>query len=293
MLLRQGVTLGVKEKMPRVPAVFEKRTKWRPYEAVDVPMDMDNYKTARDHAQEIEAQFEVERDLGAMIEVEEAVAREEYGDDLKVAALGALEKTDKSFRVVHDGTHKVAVNVRIRMRDQTKSPAAGELKKALRCLPAASFSLTGDVKRAHRLTKIKKAEWGLQACKTGVKPGMLWLNKCGTFGIASAAYHWARLIAGLCRCIMYMVQRSDFFQLLYADDFEWLAQGDFGLPTVALAIFFLVLMGTPFSWNKFRAAWKSSGLVSSFPSGTDPWALAKAGPIGSYVGQTGMLQTER
>ena len=40
-------------------------------------------------------------------------AQAEYGEELVVAALAALEKGDESFRVLHDGSNKVKVNQRI------------------------------------------------------------------------------------------------------------------------------------------------------------------------------------
>ena len=60
-----------------------------------------------------------------MVEIEEGEARGIYGDKLRVAALVALEKSDHTFRVVHEATHNVGVNAQI------KVPGPWEIKMAL------------------------------------------------------------------------------------------------------------------------------------------------------------------
>ena len=52
----------------------------------------------------------------------------------------------------------------------------------------------GDVTKAHRGIKVRKEDWGYQACR--LRPGTVWLNKVGTYGMGSAAYYWARFSAG-------------------------------------------------------------------------------------------------
>ena len=50
-----------------------------------------------------------------MVEVDLPEALQRFGKKLAVASLGAIEKKDGSYRVVHDGTHGVAVNSAIRV----------------------------------------------------------------------------------------------------------------------------------------------------------------------------------
>ena len=57
------------------------------------------------------------------------------------------------------------------------------------------FGLKGDIKKAHRRVKIRKCDWGRQACK--LREETVWLNVVGTFGVGSASYWWARLF-GCC-----------------------------------------------------------------------------------------------
>ena len=116
--------------------------------------------SAKDHADIVQTQFQEEAKLGAMVELPLSEARERFGDRLVLACLGAIEKKDGACRVTHDGTHGVGVNSAIRMRDQVRSPTAGDVRTAMRVLQRAHFGLTGDVSRAHRLVKVAAEDWG-------------------------------------------------------------------------------------------------------------------------------------
>ena len=190
----KGVRLGVGVELPRVPAVFAAKTSWRKYEEeLDSPGVRENYLSAKTHAH---AQFEKEAELGAMREMTLETAEKQLGG-VKLASLGAIEKKDGSFRVIHDAAHGVGANSQIKVRDQIRSTNAGDLRRALQVLPTACFALTGDVARAHRLIKVAECDWKHQGCKTGVKGSdVIWVNCVGTFGVSSAAYHWCRLMAG-------------------------------------------------------------------------------------------------
>ena len=45
---------------------------------------------------------------------------------MKVAALAAIEKSQDSFRAIHDGTRGVRVNPRTKARGKLRSPSAAE-----------------------------------------------------------------------------------------------------------------------------------------------------------------------
>ena len=86
-------------------------------------------------------------------EVGEAEARRMHGERLRIASLGSIKKGDGSFRVLHDGTHKVHLNPEIRARDQVDLPGIKEEKIIMRDLAArgcSGFSLVADVDKAHR-----------------------------------------------------------------------------------------------------------------------------------------------
>ena len=66
----------------------------------------------------VQCQFEEEEKLGAMLQLDLAEAHARFGEQIAVASLGAIEKKNGTFRVVHDGTHGVGINPGIKMRDQ-------------------------------------------------------------------------------------------------------------------------------------------------------------------------------
>ena len=199
-----------------------------------------------------------------MVEVEEGEARSKYGDRLRIAALAALEKTDHTFRVVHDATHNVGVNSQIKVEDQLRYPGPSEIKMAMQALDPPTFVLAADIARAHRLVLVREEDWGYQACRTrvgdgGEPSGRIWLNTVGTFGVTSASYHFTRLFAAVVRCAQSLLARRDSCQLTYVDDLLFMAKGIGGLAAIWVALLFLMVVGTPFSWHKFqggaRAEW--------------------------------------
>ena len=84
--------------------------------------------------------------------------RERFGENTAIAALAVIvedEEKDKK-RLIHDATHGVRVNHRIKCRDKLRAPGAREKKQLL--LEAMDrkerpFSIVGDIKKAHRRFK--------------------------------------------------------------------------------------------------------------------------------------------
>ena len=93
---------------------------------------------------------------------------------------------------------------------------------------------------------------GFQACR--LVKGRVWLNKVGTYGIASAGYWWGRLAgAVLVRLLYYLVgDRWAPEFLLFADD--WFAQAGAKneLEDIGCLVFLLTALGVPLKWSKFR-----------------------------------------
>ena len=48
--------------------------------------------------------------------------------------------------------------------------------------------------KAHRRVKVHPKDWGAMACKISSASQTVWLNKTGTFGVASAAFWWSHLM---------------------------------------------------------------------------------------------------
>ena len=234
---------------------FEEKARHRKYgeDAEWQRVERSNYISAAEHAAEVQAQFQEEEKLGAMIQLPMQEASKRYGERLRFASLGAIEKKDGTYRVTHDATHGVGVNSAIQLKDQVRYPTAGDLRTAIMILPRAFFGLTGDVKRAHRLVKLAEEDWGYTACRTGAQSkDMLWLNTVGTFGVSSIAFHWCRLMGGMGRAAYYLIACLEVLRMVYSDDLFWVTQDTAnGVDYIVLQVFFYVILGVPFSWKKF------------------------------------------
>ena len=151
--------------MPRVPAVFERKTKWRKLDDTPFDCDKENYKSAEVVAELLESQFEADAEEGMMFRELEAAVRLQYpGDSLRIAVLGTIEKGENSFRVVHDGTHGVHVNNEVPPRDQIRIPGPGDNRAIMQLCsvrPGAHFVLEANVSKAHRRFVNRKEDWGL------------------------------------------------------------------------------------------------------------------------------------
>ena len=71
-------------------------------------------------------------------------------------------------RMIHDASHGVRVNNRIRCRDKIRAPGAREKKQLLREMMEArevAFSVVGDIAKAHRRFKHREEEHGYLGCQ--------------------------------------------------------------------------------------------------------------------------------
>ena len=161
----EGLPLGILEGLPRTPHVFEEQTSWR--------LDKDswepalawvpNYASIEDHKDFVRAKFEedVQEDLMEKMTLGEFKAR--FGENRAIASLAVIvedEEKDKK-RIIHDATHGVRVNHRIRCRDKIRAPGAREKKQILLELQAnkeIAYSVVGDISKAHRRYKHQASE---------------------------------------------------------------------------------------------------------------------------------------
>ena len=253
--IKKGVNLGVDAELPRADQVFEEKVRWK-LDAVDGPgaHEQANYGTFHAHQKEVRELFMKEKALGWMTEMTDKEAKEEFGDRLFIAGLAVVQEPGK-IRVVHDGSNGVHVNHRIRLRDQVRSPGAGELRTILK--KAASdntkmFVIAGDISKAHRRIKVRREDWGFQACR--LEEGKVWLNCVGTYGMTPAGYYWARAAAGgLVRIAHYLLGPGAIHELLiYVDDFISFAESQKEVEATAFLVFLWRVLGFPFRWNKFK-----------------------------------------
>jgi len=256
-----GVPVGAGVRLPRTPAIFERKTSWTlPWlEEEDAPRWVDNYSSARDRPEVLRKGFLEEEAEGMMVRTTLREAQQKYGPRLAVAALGALEKEAGSgkFRIIFDGTHGVHVNHQIRVRDRVRFPTVRDLAAVLSELHeegGTHFGLTVDVAKAHRRVPVREEDWGVQACQIEADrspDAEVWLNTVGTFGVASAAYWWGRLGAAILRGLHYALgRRHPLWALLYADDGLLVAPGADFARTLLLSLLFLQVLGVPFAWKK-------------------------------------------
>ena len=168
----RGVWIGEPgRKLPRTPAVFERKTKWalKPLDGSEGTEWRPNYTSAADHLQQVKTQFEKEVGKGFMevMTLDQAIAR--FGERLTIAAIGAIEKKGSDdVRVIYDGSHGVLTNYGIRVRDLVRNPTASDLKAWLGEQAREGgphFCLVYDVSDAHRQVPVDERDWGLQACQ--------------------------------------------------------------------------------------------------------------------------------
>ena len=228
---KTGFPLGVLNELPRTPEVFEEQLRWNLESDGwgEAALQKSNYASAEEHEKYLVEHLEQEVSEGLMVKMEEDAFVEKFGDNRAVAALAVLvedEITGKK-RVIHDGTHGVRVNHRIKCRDKVRMPGPREKRALLEEYEAehhAVLSLVGDFAKAHRRFKYAEEEQGFLGCKSSTQSSTVYVNQVGTFGVASTPYWWARLSAALMRLVHWVL--GDAFpndMLLYADDLEVLA----------------------------------------------------------------------
>ena len=163
----QGVRVGVGARLPRLPALYRRKKKWRlasqsdPHDHLDDKAGAEgawrsNYASIDELADKVDEVMEDQAMRGQVIRLSESEARSQF-PNLVVASPGAQRKEKAggvvTARVLFDGTHGISVNSQIRVRDQERSPIAADIKRILRKKSRAglrTFALTADVAEAHR-----------------------------------------------------------------------------------------------------------------------------------------------
>ncbi len=264
-----GIRLGVGRRMPRTPAVYARKRRWRIPEQADPEgwtgqsfsgIWRDNYRSAKEQRAEVRRQLEehVSQGLAFKLPPAEAIAR--Y-PNLQVASLGAVVKEGdsgeiKSVRLVLDGTHGVDLNTRIRQRDQDRCPTASDARRYQR--EQAKYGrvrgLAVDVQGAHRLPAVHPDDWRLQACRADAGDDAdIYFYKYGVFGVSSIAYFWSRIGGAAVRACHYLADSSaELWLLLMADDLKAEATGHHHHRQLLAVLLFLRVINVPLSWGKVK-----------------------------------------
>ena len=259
-----GVHIGHQQPLGPTPQVFRPRSKEPAYDESDWDLSMENYFRGSEAEAEkiLEGHFKEEELEGRMQPISEGEARRLYpGKSLRIAAQGILEKPDGGHRIIHDGTHGVKLNNEIQILDRLENPGPRELATIMRVSSDAGervmFSVNADIAKAHRRVKVRPADWGVQACRTSAHSKVVWLNKTGTFGVASAAYWWSRLMGLLGRHALNLLGCGWIFILVFVDDLHIASGGRQRWKQIWRFIAAMEMAGTPFSYRKFRGGFTS------------------------------------
>ena len=263
----QGVRVGPGNRMPRLPALFRPKKKWRLASQFD-PLDYlegstdsttvwrRNYSTLQPLEQQVLDVMHDQATRGQVLVLSETEARLRY-PDLVIASLGAQRKEKPggkiTARVLFDGTHGLSVNSRTRIRDQDRAPIAADLKRTMReksKVDELTFTLSADVTEAHRQVPIHPDDWHLLGCQV-IPGGDVFVNTVGTFGVASASYYWSRVAAAVGRLAQYLAGYSCITcHMLVADDYLLECGGPFYRRGLILFFVLCASLGVPLAWHK-------------------------------------------
>ena len=269
-----GFSLGVLFPMPRTPGVFERQTTWSldEFEKDVWAFEKPNYPSAGEHEEHLRSHLEAEVEEGLVDKMSEEAFVKKFGDNRAIAALAVLveDETLGKKRVIHDGTHEIGVNNRIRCQDKIRMPGPREKRTLLEEFKAAKktvISLVGDFEKAHRRFLYREEERGFLGCRVSADDEVIYVNRVGTFGVGSTPYWWARLSGALIRLTHYVLgPELPLEMLLYADDLEVMAAGKQSRVAAVLAFAVMAAMGAPFKWKKQRGGFVTEwvGLTTDY-----------------------------
>jgi len=271
LICKHGVPLGVDEPALDTPGIWPTKNELRGQDYEDdshipEPQGRDNYLSAEKHADTIEETFYEEKELdmveGPFTADEAAAVCGCLVHELCTGALGAVEESDK-IRTIFDGT-VIFVNEWIRRlcREKTTAPTLADALQALHWLrhfgqgplaqsselpqPSRYVLLKADVSKAHRRVKIQRKDWKYQVAKIN---GKYWVNKVGTYGVASAQLYWGRSAALKLRLLYYLFVVLP-WGFVYVDDFAFLLNETSCLQLSMALLSTLIALGCPLSWHK-------------------------------------------
>ncbi len=260
----EGVHLGHLQPLGPTPQVYRRRVKPSKYDESEWAQEMGNYFKGNEVDAEkiLLEQFKEEELAGRMMPLSEAEARRRYPDQaLRIAAQGILEKPDGGHRIIHDGTHGVQLNNQIKVEDRLENPGPREMSCIMETSLAAGerviFSLNADISKAHRRALVRESDWGVQACRSSSTASVVWLNKVGTFGVASAAFWWSRLMGLIGRFGLQILANDWIFTICFVDDLHIAVGGQSRWLSLWRFLVIMEMVGIPFSYHKFRGGFQS------------------------------------
>ena len=273
-----GVPLGVTSPTWTSPGIWptteELRGESPMWEDLLLPLGRDNYPSAKDFSTQVRQTFveEVAMDMveGPLTQEEAAVRCSCAPEELCPGPLAAIDEGDK-IRTIYDGSWGHA-NSHIQQNtvEKTTAPTVMDCIQAIHWLsthkettsrtvasctdlawnpphPHTTWAiLKADVSKAHRRIKVHPGDWRYQIAQLD---GEWWINKVGTYGMASAQLYWGRMAALLLRLCYLMFPHID-WGFVFVDDFCWLLRTDTATEDTGKLMLFLAALGCPLSWHK-------------------------------------------
>ena len=274
-ILKTGVPLGVKEPPLKSPGIWPTKEELKgesPLDgALEDPRGRGNYASAEIHSDDIRKTFLEERDmdmvLGPLTAQEAASLCGCDIPELCPGPMAAIDEGDK-IRTIYDGSWGGAnAHIQANTEERTTAPTvmdclhgihwlqASQKEPGHKKLPYAHWDwpkqddqwmlLKADVTKAHRRVKILSPEWRYQVAKLEDE---WWINKVGTYGMASAQLYWGRLASALLRLLYHVYPMVD-WGFVFVDDFCWLLRKSLAGPLTSAILLFLAF-GCPLSWKE-------------------------------------------
>ena len=104
--------------------------------------------------------------------------------------------------------------------------------------------LRADVRKAHRRIKYLAKDWRYIAARLG---DTVYINRVGTYGIASIQWYWGRLVAAMTRLAYYLIPTLQWI-FVFVDDFELLLNQEGARQQAASFLLLMEALGMPFPW---------------------------------------------
>ena len=275
-ILKQGVPLGVDTLVLRSPNIWPTKEELKgeppPDMTLDAPIGRENHPSAEIHSEDIRATFLEEKAmdmvLGPFTPAEAASCCHCLVSELCPGPMAAIDEGDK-VRTIYDGSWGGAnAHIQANCEERTTAPTVMDCMHGIHWLQAAQAEparsklnyahcewpskaeewllLKADVTKAHRRIKILPEEWKYQVARLGDE---WWINKVGTYGMASAQIYWGRMAALLLRLVYHIFPLAD-WGFVFVDDFCWLLRKTLAESLTTSILLFLLAIGCPLSWKK-------------------------------------------
>ena len=286
LTVKEGVPLGVTTPTLTSPGIWPTKAELKGEDPtlIDLPYPTGraNYSSAEQFTEDIKTTFREERALqmveGPFTTTEAANYCGCAAEELCPGPMAAIDEGDK-IRTIYDGSWGGAnAHIQRNTEECTTAPTVMDCVHCIHWLraargippperagatgpdtcdggrtnwvwptPTTQWSiLKADVTKAHRRIKIHQEDWKFQVAHIGDE---WWVNKVGTYGMASAQLYWGRMAALLLR-IVYAIFPGIDWGFVFVDDFAWLIREPQSAIYSTAILVLLLSLGTPLSWKK-------------------------------------------